>query len=168
MVDGAVIYGRAGGASFWRAAAGGIEEWLTVAPGAAPAGEPAAVWEVDGAALRQRGEAVEVVDAAGTPRLRVTAPRAFAEGGRPIAARLEARGAEIALLVEASGELVLVDPLWRPVGAMAKRRDAGIRPRCWAATTGGSWSWAAMAATAMSRARSCTTRRTTAGRRLSR
>ncbi|WP_437741150.1 kelch repeat-containing protein [Sorangium sp. So ce1504] len=125
VVDGAVIYGRAGGASFWRAVAGGIEEWLTVAPGAVPAGEPAAVWEVDGAALRQRGEAVEVVDAAGTSRLRVTAPRAFAEGGRPIAARLEARGAEIALLVEASGELLLVDPLWRAVGAMATRRDAG-------------------------------------------
>ncbi|CAN97023.1 hypothetical protein predicted by Glimmer/Critica [Sorangium cellulosum So ce56] len=125
VVDGAVIYGRAGGASFWRAVAGGIEEWLTVAPGAVPAGEPAAVWEVDGAALRQRGEAVEVLDAAGTPRLRVTAPRAFAEGGRPIAARLEARGAEIALLVEASGELLLVDPLWRAVGAMATRRDAG-------------------------------------------
>ncbi|XXX74621.1 kelch repeat-containing protein [Sorangium sp. So ce134] len=125
VVDGAVIYGRAGGASFWRAAAGGIEEWLTVEPGAAPAGAPAAVWEVDGAALRQRGEAVEVVDAAGMPRLRVTAPRAFAEGGRPVAVRLEARGAEIALLAEASGELLLVDPLWRPVGAMADRRDGG-------------------------------------------
>ncbi|WP_437996961.1 kelch repeat-containing protein [Sorangium sp. So ce185] len=125
IVDGAVIYGRAGGASFWRAADGGIEEWLTVEPGAAPAGAPVAVWEVDGAALRQRGEAVEVVDAAGTPRLRVTAPRAFAEGGRPVAVRLEARGAEIALLAEASGELLLVDPLWRPVGAMAERRDGG-------------------------------------------
>ncbi|WP_437294623.1 kelch repeat-containing protein [Sorangium sp. So ce426] len=125
VVDGAVIYGRAGGASFWRAAAGGIEEWLTVAPGDVPAGEPAAVWEVDGAALRQRGEAVEVLDAAGTPRLRVTAPRAFAESGRPIAARLEARGAAIALLVEASDELLLVDPLWRPIGAMGTRRDAG-------------------------------------------
>ncbi|AUX36122.1 hypothetical protein SOCE836_083280 [Sorangium cellulosum] len=125
IVDGAVIYGRAGGASFWRAAAGGIEEWLTVEPGAAPAGAPAAVWEVDGAALRQRGEAVEVVDAAGVPRLRVTAPRAFAEGGRPVAVRLEARGAEIALLAEASGELLLVDPLWRPVGAMVERRVGG-------------------------------------------
>ncbi|WP_434042783.1 MULTISPECIES: kelch repeat-containing protein [Sorangium] len=125
IVDGAVIYGRAGGASFWRAAAGGIEEWLTVEPGAAPAGAPAAVWEVDGAALRQRGEAVEVVDAAGTPRLRVTAPRAFAEGGRPVAVRLEVRGSEIALLAEASGELLLVDPLWRPVGAPAEGRDGG-------------------------------------------
>ncbi|WP_437722267.1 kelch repeat-containing protein [Sorangium sp. So ce861] len=125
IVGGAVIYGRAGGASFWRAADGGIEEWLTVEPGAAPAGAPVAVWEVDGAALRQRGEAVEVVDAAGNPRLRVTAPRAFAEGGRPVAVRLEARGAEIALLAEASGELLLVDPLWRMVGAMADWRDGG-------------------------------------------
>ncbi|HTN92465.1 MAG TPA: kelch repeat-containing protein, partial [Sorangium sp.] len=125
VVDGAVIYGRAGGASFWRAAASGIEEWLTVEPGAAPAGAPVAVWAVDGAALRQRGEAVEVVDAAGIPRLRVTAPRAFAEGGRPVAVRLEARGAEIALLAEASGELLLVDPLWRLVGVPAERRDAG-------------------------------------------
>ncbi|WP_437304533.1 kelch repeat-containing protein [Sorangium sp. So ce388] len=125
VVDGAVIYGRAGGASFWRATAGGVEEWLTVEPGAAPAGAPVAVWAVDGAALRQRGEAVEVVDAAGIPRLRVTAPRAFAEGGRPVAVRLEARGAEIALLAEAAGELLLVDPLWRPVGAPAERRLAG-------------------------------------------
>lgn len=41
-------------------------------------------WEVEGAALRQEGEAVVVVDERGRARMRVTAPRAYAEGGRPI------------------------------------------------------------------------------------
>ncbi|WP_437661602.1 kelch repeat-containing protein [Sorangium sp. So ce1182] len=125
VVDGAVRYGRPGGASFWRTAAEGVEEWLVVEPGAVPAGEPAAVWEVDGAALRQRGDAVEVVDAGGVARLRVTAPRAFAAGGRTIAARLEARRTAIALFVEGSGKMTLLDPLWLPAGAMAVARSRG-------------------------------------------
>lgn len=114
VVEAAVGYPRARGASFWRAAMGGVEEWLVVEPGAA--GEAAVIWEVEGAAVRQSGEAVEVVDEGGAARLRVTAPRAFAAGGREIEARLEARGSAIALWVEAAGEVALMDPLWVPAG----------------------------------------------------
>ncbi|WP_437806597.1 kelch repeat-containing protein [Sorangium sp. So ce1078] len=125
IVDGAVHYGRSVGASFWRTAAGGIEEWLVVQPGAVPDGEPVAVWEVEGAAPRQRGDAVEVVDAGGVARLRVTAPRAFAAGGREIEARLEVRDGAIVLLVEASGGMALVDPLWLPAATMIVGRYWG-------------------------------------------
>jgi Kelch motif/Galactose oxidase, central domain len=109
----AVAYERAGGVSFWSTTGGVVEEWLHVtAPRAASAGEAIAAWDVEGAALAQRGEAVALLDAAGAARIEVTAPRAFAAGGRPIAARLIARGARIELFVEATGEEVLVDPQW--------------------------------------------------------
>ncbi|WP_275936137.1 kelch repeat-containing protein, partial [Sorangium cellulosum] len=119
----AVTYARAGGRSYWTANAGGsAEEWLLLEAEAVSSVAPIAVWEVDGAALRQQGEAVEVVDDSGRARLRVTAPRAYAEGGRRIEARLVASGARLELWVEASGEAVLVDPLWLPADKMIKAR----------------------------------------------
>ncbi|XXT14270.1 kelch repeat-containing protein [Sorangium sp. So ce429] len=122
IVERAVAYPRKGGTSFWSAIDGGYEEWLLLDAGVATADAPAAAWEVDGATLRQQGDAVEVVDETGAARLRVTAPAAFARGGRPIAARLTARGATLELWADAGGEPALVDPVWAPAGTMSVER----------------------------------------------
>ncbi|WP_437724599.1 kelch repeat-containing protein [Sorangium sp. So ce861] len=115
----AMSYGRAGGTSFWTATDEGVEEWLLLEAGIARGGEPVAAWEVEGATLRERGEAVELVDEpSGAPVLRVTAPRAYAASGRAVAAALRVRGSRIELSVDAGGEAVLVDPLWEPAGRM--------------------------------------------------
>ncbi|WP_437813376.1 Kelch repeat-containing protein [Sorangium sp. So ce1078] len=123
MAEGAVSYRRAGGTSFWTATDGGVEEWLLLEAGVAQGGEVVAAWEVDGAQLRERGAAVELVDEArGGPVLRVTAPRAHAASGRPVAPALRVRGARIELSVDmgdAVGEAVLVDPAWEPAGRMS-------------------------------------------------
>ena len=119
----AVVYARRGGASFWS----GAEEWLWLDADAVRRDAPAAVWEVTGAALRERGDAVEVVDAerrggdAGDGACGIRA-----RGQRPVATRLAtrlaARGAEMELWVEADGEEVLVDPGW---SRRSKHADAG-------------------------------------------
>ncbi|KYF91896.1 hypothetical protein BE17_19665 [Sorangium cellulosum] len=118
----AVSYGRAGGTSYWTAIEGGVEEWLLLEEGVARSGEVVAAWQVEGALLRERGAAVELVDEeSGVPVLRVTAPRAHAASGRPVAAALRARGSRIELSVDmgdAGGEAVLVDPAWELVGTM--------------------------------------------------
>ncbi|WP_049949859.1 Kelch repeat-containing protein [Sorangium cellulosum] len=117
MAERAVSYRRAGGTSFWTATDGGVEEWLLLEEGVARAGEVVAAWEVEGAQLRERGAAVELVDEArGAPVLRVTAPRAYAASGRPVAVALRARGARVELSINAGGEAVLVDPAWEPAG----------------------------------------------------
>lgn len=121
LAEGAVAYRRAGGTSFWTARAGGVEEWLHL-KGVGHAGEAVAAWQVEGASLRQQGEMVEVVDASGWTRLFVTAPVAYAAGGREVKARLEVRGGTIELFVDAQGEAVLVDPLWAPAGSMSVAR----------------------------------------------
>ncbi|WP_437486782.1 kelch repeat-containing protein [Sorangium sp. So ce1014] len=118
-VDRAVAHGRAGGTSFWTATDSGVEEWLLLDEGIAHRDRTAAAWQVEGAALRARGEAVELVDEErGTPLLRVTAPRAYAASGRPVAVALRARGSRIELSVDADGEAVLVDPAWESAGVM--------------------------------------------------
>lgn len=115
----AVSYRRAGGTSFWTATDGGVEEWLLLDEGVARGGEVAAAWEVEGAALRQRGAAVQLVDEESeAPVLRVTAPRAYTATGRPVAVALRVRGARIELSADAGGEAALVDPLWEPAGRM--------------------------------------------------
>ena len=119
----AMTYARPGGRSYWTAGVdGGAEEWLLLEKEQVTAGEPVAAWEVEGAGLRQRGAAVEVQDPSGRTRLQITAPRAYAEGGRVIAARLVASGSRLGLWVEASGEAVLVDPAWVPTGMMTSPR----------------------------------------------
>ncbi|WP_437506872.1 Kelch repeat-containing protein [Sorangium sp. So ce1099] len=125
MAERAVSYGRAGGASYWTATEGGVEEWLLLEEGVARRGEPVASWQVEGAALRERGAAVELVDEeSGAAVLRVTAPRAYAASGRTVGLSLRARGSRIELSVDAGGEAVLVDPAWEPAGLMAEaRRD---------------------------------------------
>ncbi|KYF92779.1 hypothetical protein BE20_01470 [Sorangium cellulosum] len=120
----AVTYARAGGRSYWTAMAdGGAEEWLLLEAEHVTSDAPVAVWEVDGAALRQEGEAVVVLDESGRARMRVTAPEAHAAGGRAIAARLAARGQRIELWVQTSGEAVLVDPVWQATGGMGAARS---------------------------------------------
>jgi MYXO-CTERM domain-containing protein len=130
LEESAVTYERPGGRSYWTAMpGGGAEEWLLLSAARVTRDEPVAVWEVEGATLRAvegeavEGEAVEVMDEAGRVRLRVTAPRAYAEGGRPIAARLGVSASRVKLFVEASGEAVLVDPAWVPAVSMSVTRD---------------------------------------------
>ncbi|WP_437755995.1 kelch repeat-containing protein [Sorangium sp. So ce1389] len=129
MAERAVSYRRAGGTSFWTATDGGVEEWLLLEEGVARGGEAVAAWEVEGALLRERGVAVELVDEArGAPVLRVTAPRAHAASGRAVAPALRVRGARIELSVDmgdAGGEAVLVDPEWEPAGQMHVEHDLG-------------------------------------------
>jgi hypothetical protein len=122
LAGAAVAYARAGGTSLWNATVEGFEEWLHLAADGARSGEPVAVWEVDGATLRQKGAAVEVLDAQGIPRLRVTAPEALAPGGRAVEARLAVRGATIELWVDAGGDEALVDPAWNAAGSMTTAR----------------------------------------------
>ncbi|WP_434044822.1 MULTISPECIES: Kelch repeat-containing protein [Sorangium] len=119
LAERAVSYRRAGGTSFWTATEGGVEEWLLLDEGVARGGDVVAAWEVEGAALRPRDAAVELLDEeSGAPVLRVTAPRAHAASGRPVAPALRVRGARIELSVDAGGEAALVDPAWEPAGRM--------------------------------------------------
>ncbi|WP_437755996.1 kelch repeat-containing protein [Sorangium sp. So ce1389] len=120
----AVGYRRSGGTSFWSATDHGVEEWLLLDEGVAR-GEVVAVWQVEGATPRARGEAVELVEPRrGAAVLRVSAPRAHASSGRPVAMALRARGSRIELSVDAGGEAVLVDPVWvQTAGAMSVARS---------------------------------------------
>ncbi|HTN87491.1 MAG TPA: hypothetical protein VL242_27585, partial [Sorangium sp.] len=124
LADRAVIYRRAGGSSFWTATPAGVEEWLLLDAAAVQREAPVAAWEVQGGAPAERDGAIEIADAAGAVRLRVTAPAAYGAGGREVGARLAARGARIELFVDAEGEQVLVDPEWQSPAppAMGTRR----------------------------------------------
>ncbi|WP_437620479.1 kelch repeat-containing protein [Sorangium sp. So ce1151] len=123
----AVAYARAGGVSYWAVVDGGYEEWLLLEAGAR--GGVAASWEVDGAAIRQAGDVVELLDGRGVPRMRVSAPEAYEVGGRPVAARLTAREGRIELSVEATRHAVLVDPVWTSTTSMsfARREHSATR-----------------------------------------
>ncbi|WP_437289171.1 kelch repeat-containing protein [Sorangium sp. So ce406] len=125
LADRAVAYRRAGGSSFWSATPAGVEEWLLLEAAAVQRGAPVAAWEVEGGALAERDGAIEIADASGAVRLRVTAPAAYAAGGREVGLRLAARGGQIELFVDAEGEQVLVDPAWQsPLPpTMATRRS---------------------------------------------
>lgn len=112
-IERAIAYRRAGGTSYWTAVAGGMEEWLHLEAGIAYAGRIAAAWEIAGGSLRQTSdEYVEIADAQGIARMRVSAPEAYAKSGREVKARLDVEGQTIRLLVDANGEEVLVDPAW--------------------------------------------------------
>ncbi|HTN91723.1 MAG TPA: kelch repeat-containing protein, partial [Sorangium sp.] len=124
LAERAVAYPRTGGTSFWTVAPGGVEEWLYLEASAVRAGETVAAWEVEGATVRRRGEEVELVDAGGVVRLSVSAPKAYAVGGRELGVRLLASGPQIELQVDADGEAVLVDPLWVFAGDMLQSRGS--------------------------------------------
>jgi Galactose oxidase, central domain/Kelch motif len=121
LAERAVAYRRTGGISFWTAVAGGVEEWLHLDAGFARGGT-VATWVVDGGSVRQRGDAVEVVDERGVAQIRVSAPIAYASGGREVKARLEGQGPRITLSVDGGGDAVLVDPEWVSVNPMAVGR----------------------------------------------
>ena len=122
IAEQAVAYRRAGGTSFWTAAAGGFEEWLHVEAGSTRDGEPVAAWEVEGGTLRQEGALVTIADSEGRVRIRVAAPSAYAASGRGVEARLGVQGSRIELFADARGEEVLVDPSWTAVGMLATAR----------------------------------------------
>ncbi|AUX39929.1 uncharacterized protein SOCE26_013240 [Sorangium cellulosum] len=122
IADNAVAYTRRGGTSFWTALSDGYEEWLLLEASAVVREAPVAAWQIQGAELRQQGDAVVLADARGAAQLRVTAPEAYAAGGRPVGTRLVARGERLELWVEAEGETVLVDPRWKPERNMSVAR----------------------------------------------
>jgi N-acetylneuraminic acid mutarotase len=121
IAEHAVAYAREGGTSYWVSMDGAYEEWLLLDSGHARAGAPSASWEISGATLRQDGDAIVLADEGGEERVRVTAPVAYARGGRQVAARLSAHGNRIDLDVDVEGQ-VLVDPVWASGGAMATAR----------------------------------------------
>lgn len=107
-------YGRA----FWRADPKGAEEWLHVLPGAQERGKPIASWTVAGGRPVRRADTVQIVDARGAPRLRVSCPRAVTKSGRQLWPTLSVDGDTILMDIEATAEEVLIDPLWSPVGSL--------------------------------------------------
>jgi len=119
----ALAYSRQGGRSYWHRTAEGFEEWLLLEAGVACPGVEAAAWEVTGATLRKRGEAIEVVAGPRKSVVRVTAPRAFAAGGREVSARLSVVGGRISIEVDAGCEAALVDPAWVLTGDMLSARS---------------------------------------------
>jgi hypothetical protein len=122
LAGAAVAYPRAGGTSLWAATPDGAEEWLLLDAGVARAGNVAAAWEIDGARLRDAGGVIEILDGDGVPRIRVTAPEAWAESGLPAPARLSAHGNHIELVVDGGGAPVLADPSWSSTGKMLAQR----------------------------------------------
>lgn len=124
-----MAYRRARGSSFWTATPGGVEEWLLLDAEAVQRGAPVAAWDVRGGALTEREGVIEIADATGAARLRVTAPAAYAAGGREVRVRLTAVGERIALFVDAEGEQVLVDPEWTDAQnlAVGRRRHTAVR-----------------------------------------
>jgi N-acetylneuraminic acid mutarotase len=117
-VGAALAYDRSGGTSYWAATASGFEEWIEVEQAT---DAPVAEWEVAGAALRQAGDAVEVLDGTGAPILRVTAPAAYRPGGSTARAWLRVAGNVLALHTDARGP-ALVDPSWTTVGNLPNAR----------------------------------------------
>ncbi|WP_437739042.1 kelch repeat-containing protein [Sorangium sp. So ce1504] len=115
-IGAALAYPRAGGFALWTAQRHGAEEWLWF-PDGAPAAGPVASWQVEGARLRRRGANVEVLDAAGEPRIIVAAPEAYASPRQRVPTRLEVEGDEISLWVEETGSPLLVDPSWTVTAA---------------------------------------------------
>lgn len=121
--EGAITYAREGGRIYWTESEnGGYEEWLDIEAGRAYADRPIARWRVEGASLREHGDKVIVADARGTPKMLVSAPRAWARDGRAVDAKLSVVGSDILLSVDANGDAVLVDPSWETVASMVEAR----------------------------------------------
>ncbi len=123
----AVAYRRAGGTSYWSANEDGYEEWLHLDEGIATGRAPVATWTVTGAAVREADGAIEIAGADGAARIRVTAPEAWAAGGRAVPANLRANGSTIELWVDAGGAAVLVDPAWTAAGNLAAARGTHVQ-----------------------------------------
>ena len=124
LAGGAVAYPRAGGTSLWTAVPAGFEEWLLLEPGLARAGVVVASWEVAGGTLREANGAIGIFDEGGVARFWVTAPAAYAAGGREVQPTLAARADRIELTVDAAGAAVLIDPAWTTVAPMGSKRGS--------------------------------------------
>lgn len=118
----AIVYGREGGSSYWTANDAGYEEWLLLDEMATVGNGPVAVWDIEGADLRQDGARVDLVDSNGEIRVSVTAPAAFARDGRGVPVRLVASGQTISLFADIEGETLLVDPIWTSPPSMITAR----------------------------------------------
>jgi hypothetical protein len=118
----AIAYAHRRGTSYWSAGANGFEEWLQV-DDAGPG--PVARWEVSGARLRAAAGTVEVLDAHGVARVRVSAPQAFGADGTAARAWLAVQGQRIALHTDARGR-ALVDPLWTVTGTLGVARSRHV------------------------------------------
>lgn len=126
FAEGAVAYPRRGGISFWTATKAGFEEWLLLEAGQAFGHRPVAAWDIEGGRAREADEVIEI-EVEGDARVRVTAPAAFAAGGRPVPVRLAApRPDRIEVFVDADGARVLVDPLWTSTEALIVPRSYGL------------------------------------------
>ncbi len=113
----ALWYARPDGRSYWNAIPQGVEEWLLIDGAYVERDRPVAQWEIEGATFRQSGALVEVLDERGRPRIQVSAPEGYGEGGRRIDLRLSASGSKLELYADAEGETVLLDPRWVLLGA---------------------------------------------------
>ncbi|EYF04459.1 Kelch repeat-containing protein [Chondromyces apiculatus] len=122
----AIAYARAGGTSFWTVTAAGLEEWLHLGRGVARSGDIVASWEIEGAAsVSLHGTAVRLDDVRGVARLWVTAPSAYAEGGRQLPVHLGVEGTHLTLRVDdVRGEEVLIDPSWTAAAPMFTARKS--------------------------------------------
>src|SRR5207253_2886488 len=104
---------------FWSSIGSGVEEWLVIDRVDQPR---VAEWTVSGAALRQSGERVDLLDGKGRARLSVFAPVAYTRSGARLRPRLQVEDGRIALYVDAPGESVLVDPAWAVRNTMSTIR----------------------------------------------
>jgi hypothetical protein len=110
-VDDAVRYARVDGESFWTVGPRSAENWLLLPHGAGDG--PVGSWLVEGATLRQRGEAIEIASGPDAPaRVRVTAPAAYGPGGEPLPVELRAVDDRIEVSVPPGPGPLLVDPMW--------------------------------------------------------
>jgi MYXO-CTERM domain-containing protein len=127
-VANAIAYSRAGGTSYWTAAAAGAEEWLHLAPEYVRSDVPAVTWEVEGGTLHVMpdGDRVAVLDKAGVARIWATAPKAVTVTGEAVETSFEAEGNRLSLYVDAEGEELLVDPVWTTAAPMATPRAYGV------------------------------------------
>ncbi|MBN4059234.1 hypothetical protein JYT22_01120, partial [Endomicrobium sp. AH-315-J14] len=125
LVDAALSYRRPGATTFWRATTSGYAEWLLFEQGVGDT-EHVASWVVEGARVVQHGRSVDLYDAAGKPRITVSALAAYPIEGPALPLRLTAEGQRIVLSVEGASpdQPLLIDPGWAYAGNMSEpRRD---------------------------------------------
>lgn len=111
----AITYGRGDqGYSYWSATDDGYEEWLLVHRVGSRLAEMS--WVVEGAMLREVEGAVELVDATGRARIRVTAPETVLENGERAENQLTVQDNRLILkpsLPHSYQGAALIDPVWQ-------------------------------------------------------
>ncbi|WP_236519235.1 kelch repeat-containing protein [Sandaracinus amylolyticus] len=122
---GTIGWRREDGRAYWSAAGGAVEEWIDVDAGLAHGDAPVVTWEIENGSVRAGEWGIDVLDAAGVARARVTAPSAWAADGEAVPVRLAVEDGLLALYADADGRRVLVDPVWTPTGVMPDVWTAG-------------------------------------------